>query len=69
MPKYRNALTVSLFALSAAVAQPAAAQSDCFRDVLADCKEAMDGASYVERVAIGVICTGMLALCGGAEIF
>ena len=68
MPKYRNAVAISLFALSAAVAQPAAAQSDCFRDVLEDCAEAMDGARWYERFALGVICSGMLALCGGAAL-
>ncbi len=64
MPKYRNALAVSLLALSAAAAQPAAAQiSDCYRDVLEDCADAMDGEGWFTRWALGVICTGMLGGC------
>ncbi|NLG61622.1 MAG: hypothetical protein GX539_05210 [Candidatus Cloacimonetes bacterium] len=64
MPKYRNAVAVTMIALSGAVAQPAAAQvSDCFRDVIGDCADAMDGQGWFTRWALGVFCSALLTGC------
>lgn len=50
-------LTLSAQPLAAATAQ------DCYDYVLTRCADAMDGANFFEKVAIGIVCSSMLAGC------
>lgn len=61
----RIVATVSLGLALAGTASPIAAETaaDCYEKVLKMCSEALDGARWYEKAAIGVMCTGMLAGC------
>ena len=52
-----GALTIS--------AQPLAAKTvqECYDYVLKECSNAMSDANFIEKVAIGIICTSLLAGC------
>lgn len=39
--------------------------ADCYERVTLLCADAMEDANWLERFAVGVICTGMLAGCAG----
>lgn len=58
-------LTASLLAPTRLYAESVA---DCYERVTELCADAMDGARWYERFAVGVLCTGMLAGCA-AETF
>lgn len=62
--------TLLAMSLSTAVAFPAAAGpvEDCYNAVLDRCAAAMEDANIVERFALGVICSGMLAGCAGKAV-
>lgn len=51
-------------ALSAS-AQPLAAQTvqECYDYVIKTCSDAMEDSNFFERVAIGIVCSAMLAGC------
>ena len=38
--------------------------SDCYDRVAGTCADAMEDSNYLERFALGLMCTGMLAGCG-----
>lgn len=46
-------------------AQPLAARTvqECYDYVLKECSNAMSDANFIEKVALGIICTSMLAGC------
>lgn len=50
-------LTLSAQPLAAATTQ------ECYDYVLKECSNAMSDANFIEKVAIGIICTSMLAGC------
>lgn len=41
---------------------------DCFNEVLALCDDALEEASWWEKPAVGLFCTGMMAGCGFESI-
>ena len=49
----------------ASAGKPLAAETvaDCYEKVLDKCAYAMDGARWYEKVAIGILCSAMLAGC------
>lgn len=61
----RKAIAVFTLAMGA-FASPALGKgiSDCYDSVLNMCGDAMEDANYLERFALGLVCTGMLAGCG-----
>lgn len=65
MKKIRNGLSVMMlgFALATGAEPVRAGVEDCYSAVLDDCADAMDGAGWITRWAIGIICTGLLAGC------
>jgi hypothetical protein len=50
-------LTMSAQPLAAATVQ------DCYDYVITKCADAMEDANFVEKVAIGIVCSSMLAGC------
>lgn len=50
--------------------QPLAATTvqDCYEKVLAWCVAAMEDANWLQKFAIGELCTGMLVGCTGANV-
>lgn len=46
-----------------AMAQPLAANESCLEEVLTLCADAMDGAAWWEKIAIGAWCSGLAGLC------
>ncbi|HSL69615.1 MAG TPA: hypothetical protein VK864_05195 [Longimicrobiales bacterium] len=61
----RSTVLAAVLAAGTAPASLAAAEtiSECYDRVLTDCTEALDGARWWEKPAIGAICTLMLAGC------
>ncbi len=63
----RKSALLSAVALSAAFS-PLAAQSaryqDCLDDIISWCDDTLSSASWWEKPAIGLVCTGMLGGCG-----
>lgn len=56
--------TVGALALSLTLVSPLAAQhQSCVDTWIAYCDAALAEANYLEKVAIGIFCTGMLATC------
>lgn len=62
---HRAVVTAVAITALATAARPLAAQTvaECYEKVLTLCAEAMDGAKWYEKVAVGVVCTAMLAGC------
>jgi len=64
--KVRRTLAVLMLAGAGLNSHLAAGQSevaDCYDRVLAMCGEALEDANWLEKVGIGVLCTGMLTGC------
>lgn len=61
----RALMSLVLMLTLAGSAQPLAAQTvaECYEKVLTICAEAMDGAKWYEKFAVGLMCAGMLAGC------
>lgn len=61
----RVLMSLVLMLTLAGSGQPLAAQTvaECYEKVLAMCSDAMDGAKWYEKFAIGLMCSGMLAGC------
>jgi hypothetical protein len=61
----RSIVLVASVAVIGATAQPVAARTvaECYNSVLKSCADAMDGARFYERVAIGILCSAMLVGC------
>jgi hypothetical protein len=38
--------------------------ADCYAEVMDTCNDALEDASWWEKPAVGLFCTGMLAGCG-----
>ena len=66
----RVVYTLALAAVMAGSARPVAAGTveACYAKVLGWCSDAMDGANWLERFAIGELCSAMLVGCTGANI-
>jgi hypothetical protein len=60
-----GALTLSLSMASPAMADPV---SECFDKVTKDCDAALKESNWIEKVAVGFICTLMYIACGGVTI-
>jgi hypothetical protein len=61
----RSIYLVAFVAVIGATAQPVAAETvaDCYNKVLDRCADALDGARWYEKPAIGILCTAMLVGC------
>jgi hypothetical protein len=61
----RSIYLVAAVAVIGATAQPvvAADVADCYNKVLDRCADALDGARWYEKPAIGVLCAAMLVGC------
>ena len=57
--------TLLLVGAIASAGKPLAAETvaDCYDKVLTKCADAMDGARWYEKVALGILCSAMLAGC------
>jgi len=67
--KTRKALAVFTLALGAFASPVFASETnDCYQEVLRDCNDALEEASWWEKPAIGLFCTGMLAGCAFESI-
>lgn len=68
----RKATLIALGALtlSLSTASPAMADSvgDCINRVTRDCDAALADSNWIEKVAVGIVCTGMYVACGGVSI-
>jgi hypothetical protein len=60
----RIVAALALVAVIVALAPLHADVADCYDRVLANCNAALDDASWWEKPAVGLLCTGMLAGCG-----
>ena len=66
MTKIRRGISTGLLAIASAGVLPGAVEASresCYDKVLRDCAEAMEDSNYIQRFALGVICSGMLAGC------
>jgi hypothetical protein len=62
--KTRKAIAVFTLALGGFASPVFASETnDCYQEVLATCNDALEDASWWEKPAIGLFCTGMLAGC------
>ena len=61
----RFAFSLLLVGAIASAGQPVAATTvaECYEKVLTKCADAMDGARWYEKVALGILCSAMLAGC------
>ena len=70
--KSRNACRTMAIAtlVVGGIAAPALASetNDCYREVLFACADALEEASWWEKPAVGLFCTGMLAGCAFESI-
>ena len=64
----RTGLLAMTLSLSVAVPASADPVSDCYNAVLDRCAEALEDARWYEKVAIGILCTGLLAGCTGKAV-
>lgn len=68
----RKATLIALGALtlSLSTASPAMADSveDCINRVTRDCDRALADSNWLEKVAVGIVCTGMYLACGGVNV-
>lgn len=62
--------TLGVLTLTAAAASPLMAEtvSECLKRVTIQCDEALAVSAWWEKPAVGVLCTGMYAACGGTVI-
>ena len=64
-------VALGALALSASFSAPLLAAetvSECQGRVIFECADALSDANWVEKVAIGVVCTGRLAGCGTINV-
>jgi hypothetical protein len=61
----RFVFSLLLVGAIASAGKPLAAETvaDCYDKVLTKCADAMDGAKWYEKVALGILCSAMLAGC------
>ena len=68
----RKATLIALGALtlSFSTATPAMAETveQCVNRVIRDCNRALEDSNWLEKVAVGIVCTGMYLACGGVDI-
>jgi hypothetical protein len=63
--------TLAALTLAAAVASPLLAEEtveQCVNRVTRDCDAALADSNWFEKVAVGIVCTGMYAACGGIVV-
>jgi len=56
---------IGALSLSAASGSAAESVSDCYERVLERCDAALSNASWWEKPALGIMCTGLLGGCTG----
>lgn len=68
MKKFRPAVSMLMLSLAfAGGASPAAASpEDCWDKVINWCADAMEDANFIERFAIGEVCSVMIVGCAGS---
>jgi len=63
--KTRKAIAIFTLAMGAATSPVVGyGVSECYDRVLQECNDALEQSNYLEKVAVGLMCTGMLAGCG-----
>jgi len=63
--KTRKAIAIFTLAMGAFTAPVVGDSiSECYDKVLRHCNDALEESNYLEKMAVGLICTGMLAGCG-----
>jgi hypothetical protein len=60
----RTAVALTMLVVGAG-SEAFASPVDCYDRVLANCDDALEAASWWEKPAVGIFCTGMLAGCVG----
>lgn len=69
--KHLIRVPLAALALTASLSAPLLADetvSECQDRVITDCAAALEDANWVEKVAIGVVCTGRLAGCSTVNV-
>jgi len=65
----RKAIAVFMLALGGFASPVFAGETnDCYDEVLSTCNDALEEASWWEKPAVGLFCTGMLAGCAFESI-
>lgn len=62
---------LAALALTASLSAPLLADdivTQCQDRVIADCAATLAESNWVEKIAVGVICVGRLATCGGVSV-
>lgn len=60
-----GALTLTLSSSSPAMAETV---EQCVNRVMRDCDRALADSNWFEKIAVGIVCTGMYIACGGVEV-
>jgi hypothetical protein len=68
----RKATLIALGALTLtfSTASPAMAETvqECTERVIRDCDRALADSNWFEKVAVGIVCSGMYLACGGVNV-
>jgi hypothetical protein len=61
---------LAALALTASLSAPLLAETvtECQDRVIAECDAALADSNWIEKIAVGVVCVGRLAVCGGVSL-
>ncbi len=68
--RYLNRSALAALTLLAANAAPLLAETvaECEARVIEECADALEESNWLEKVAVGIVCTARLAACQGVTV-
>jgi len=63
--KVRKSIVVLTMAIGAFTSPVFAGEvTDCYWEVMEACDDALEASNWIQKIAVGALCTGLLAGCG-----